>query len=388
MIARQRMEAGPSDLFRAVLPRTGDGELAAALAAWLGGPAVYVVGSGRGALYHLLSVLPERRIIVPAYTCSVVVEAVRRAGREPIFVDVELDTLNLSPTQVAAAATSETAILATHQFGLPCDLPALAATARQVGALLLEDAAGALGSRLGGALVGTLGAAGILSFESTKTLSIGHGGAIVTRDSGLAHVLGTRLERELRAPSAGAGLADLGRVAVDRPVTSRPLYGLVHRVMTRGDRPTANLAGEAPSPPRLYDARLSPWQERLARSTLLRLDEIVHRRRSIRDFYRQRLQDLKGVALPRILPGADPVLIRFPIRVEGRSKHDFYQRCVLRGVDLAFSFSYTCVPHDRDQEFPIASRLAREILDLPMYSTLTDDNLERIVDTVQAVARA
>lgn len=380
------MEVAGSELLAALAAGTSD--LADALKQRLGGRPTFLVPSGRAGLYHLLCVLPQDRVLLPAYTCGVVVEAVLRAGKTPVFVDVDPETCNMRPEAVTELASADTVILATHQFGIPCDLTKLLAIAESSAAPLIEDAAGSFGSLINGRPAGTQGVAGFLSFEATKTLTLGQGGAVVVSDPELARRLGKRLDGSLLTSRRIEQLLDVLRIAADPIATSKLIYPLTYRIKTRGQRYTAGTDAQVLSPSRLYDHSLPRWQQRLGVRLLRRFDAICARRRHIRSYYERELVALPGIALPRLPPDSDPVLIRFPLRVLTRPKLEFYRRCTAAGLDLAFSFSYTCVPQHDEARFPGAAQLARQVLDLPMYSHLTDVDLERIVAIVRSSADA
>src|SRR5262245_21446298 len=117
-------------------------------------------------------------VIVPPYTFLATASAVIEANMVPVFADVETETFNLSPGAVEAAITPRTrAIIAVHLGGQPADMDALLAIARRHDLVLIEDAAQAHGAANRGRPVGTLGHAGSFSFQSSKNLTCGEGGA-------------------------------------------------------------------------------------------------------------------------------------------------------------------------------------------------------------------
>ena len=132
---------------------------------------ILLTASGRGGLFTLLSCLPQKFIVVPAYTCKAVIEAVVLAGKEPIFVETEDDGFNMSPHFLANILNSDTILLATHQFGIPCNIKTILAIARKAGSFVIEDAAASLGSKVEGQLTGTFGDAAFFSFDTTKLVN-------------------------------------------------------------------------------------------------------------------------------------------------------------------------------------------------------------------------
>jgi dTDP-4-amino-4,6-dideoxygalactose transaminase len=150
---------------------------------------VLAVSSGTAALQVALRSCGVERgdeVIVPAYGFVAPVAAVLECGAIPVFADVELDSMCLDPTDVERRVTPRTtALLPMHVGGSCADLEGLLRIARHHGLALIEDAALALGSRWGGRKVGTLGKAGVFSFQAEKNLAGGEGGALVTDDDGV-----------------------------------------------------------------------------------------------------------------------------------------------------------------------------------------------------------
>ena len=126
-------------------------------------------------------------VIVPPYTFLATASAVIEANMVPVFADVDLDTFNLSPAAVEAAVTPRTrAIIPVHLGGQPAEMDALRALARRHRLVVIEDAAQAHGATYRGRPVGTESLAASFSFQSSKNLTAGEGGAIVTTDEAFA----------------------------------------------------------------------------------------------------------------------------------------------------------------------------------------------------------
>lgn len=122
-------------------------------------------------------------VIVPPYTFVATASAVLECNARPVFVDVNLETMNLAPAAVAAAITRRTrAIIPVHIGGLPCEMDELLALARRHGLVVIEDAAHAHGAEYKRRRAGSLGSLGCFSFQSSKNLTCGEGGAVTTSD--------------------------------------------------------------------------------------------------------------------------------------------------------------------------------------------------------------
>ena len=129
----------------------------------------------------------EDEVIVPPYTFLATATAVVEANAVPVFADIELDTFNLDPRAVAAAITPRTrAIIPVHFAGQVADMAAILGIAAQHRLIVIEDAAHAHGALWQGRPAGSLGQLGSFSFQSSKNLTCGEGGIIVTNDDALA----------------------------------------------------------------------------------------------------------------------------------------------------------------------------------------------------------
>lgn len=192
------------------LPDTGDAELAAvadvirsgwlttgtqvrafeaAFAKYVGAKHAIAVNSCTAAMHLALEALGVKagdKVLTTPYTFAATAEVIRYLGADPLFVDVRPDTLNIDPERVADAVKKHevAAIIPVHIAGEPCDMDALRLAAGDIP--IIEDAAHALPTRLGGRLVGNLSRFTCFSFYATKTLSTGEGGMITTDDDAAA----------------------------------------------------------------------------------------------------------------------------------------------------------------------------------------------------------
>ena len=133
-----------------------------------------------------LDIQPGEEVIVPAYTFIATVSAVLQVGAKPVFVDIDPQTYTLDPAKIPAALTDKTrAILPVHLAGQPADMDAILAISQSANLAVLEDACQAWGAEWNGRRVGAIGSAGTFSFQSSKNITAGEGGAVVTNDEAL-----------------------------------------------------------------------------------------------------------------------------------------------------------------------------------------------------------
>ena len=232
-------------------------DLAALAAQFLGVEEVGISASGSAALVLILQTLrrlrARRQVIVPAYTCPLVVLAVVQCGLQPVVCDVALGSFELDLDHLAALCGPDTlAVLPTHLGGRVARLDPVLAVARAAGAFVIEDAAQAFGARVqsqahaqalveapeGTQSVGLAGDAGFFSFAAGKGLSLYEGGAWVARDAALrAEIAATA--RQLQTPAWGFEawriLQLLGLALCYRPRMLPYVYGLpLRRAVRRG----------------------------------------------------------------------------------------------------------------------------------------------------------
>lgn len=150
-------------------------------------------GSGRMALYAILESLnvgPGDEVIIPAFTCVVVPNAIMYRGARPIYVDIEQHTFNIDVDGVEAAISPRTkALYAQHTFGVPCRVERLRQIGHKHGLPIIEDGAHALGARYNGQAVGGLTEVGFFSSDHSKVINTHLGGMAVTDDARLAERL-------------------------------------------------------------------------------------------------------------------------------------------------------------------------------------------------------
>ncbi|MGC9291536.1 MAG: DegT/DnrJ/EryC1/StrS family aminotransferase [Acidobacteriaceae bacterium] len=169
-------------------PRTDAFE--AAMAAYIGVPYAIAVSSGTAGLHlcvRALGIGEGDEVIVPSFAFIAVANVVRYERATPVFVDIDLTTLNLDPEKVEAAITPRTkAILVVHTFGVPAEMAALLEIAQRHHLRVIEDACEAIGAEYDDKKAGSFGDAAVFAFYPNKQITTGEGGMIVTRDPALA----------------------------------------------------------------------------------------------------------------------------------------------------------------------------------------------------------
>jgi dTDP-4-amino-4,6-dideoxygalactose transaminase len=309
-------------------------------------PHCVAVRSGSEALHLTLracGIEPGDEVIVPSHTFVATALAVSWVGAVPVFVDID-ETYTLDPARVADALTHRTrAIVPVHLYGQCADMDPLIELAERHGLSIVEDAAQAHGATYNGRTAGSLGHAACFSFYPSKNLgALGDGGAVVTSDAALAAGL-----RSLR---------DYGR-------TER------YRHETLG-----------------WNGRLDELQAAFLRVKLPHLPRWNAARARAADRYCRTLVDT--VATPRTAPGRGHVFHLFVIRSPRRAALQEFLAAnsvatqVHYPVPVHLQPVYRKLPH-RSLELRATEKAAAEVLSLPLFPTITTEQVERIVALVR-----
>jgi perosamine synthetase len=165
--------------------RTVHAKLESEIRDYFGVEHVFLVSSGKAALFLILSGLHgltgKRKVIIPAYTCFSVPSAIRMAGLDIVPCDIRPETLDYDFPELRSVIDDDTlCIVATHLFGIPSDVERIRSLCGDRGIYIIEDGAQAMGADTGHGKLGTLGDAGFFSFGRGKNITCGSGGVIIT----------------------------------------------------------------------------------------------------------------------------------------------------------------------------------------------------------------
>lgn len=342
-------------------------EFEQAFAARVGAADAIAVSSGTAALHLgllLAGVEPGDDVVVPSLSFIATANAVRCAGANPVFADVELATQNVTAASVGERLTGRTkAVVVVHQTGVPADVAALHEMLDPLGVAIVEDAACAAGATYRGAAVGAHSPHVAFSFHPRKLLTTGEGGMLAVADRESA-ARGRRL-REHGMSVDAAARAKAGRV-------------IVESYLEPG-----------------FNYRLTDIQAAVGLVQLERLDGIVERRRARAHRYRELLAGVSGlrtiadpsygttnfqsfwVLLPDDCP-AEPVEVLERMLDEGVSGR--------RGIMAAhLEPAYAEHPHG---PLPVTEKLAGRSLVLPLHDELDDAAQDRVVGAFEAAVGA
>ena len=311
-----------------------------------------------GAALHLgLQVLGAGggdEVIVGDYTFPATGHAVAWTGATPIFADIRPDIWSVDPAAVEAAITPRTVgIVAVDVFGQPADYDELRAIADRHGLWLMEDAACSAGASYKGRPAGSLADIATFSFHGRKGITAGEGGALTTDRSDLA-----ARARKLHTYGIAPALSREG--SSDLPIPSFDELG--------------------------FNYRLSDVAAGMMLAQLDRLPTLVAARQRVARRYEERLRDIDGVSAPVALPDREHPWQSYVVTLdEGVDRGKVASRLKNRGIQCNFGTyaSHLQPIYGFTGHLPVSADLFRRHLAIPMHANLTDEEIERVIDTLQ-----
>lgn len=312
------------------------------------GRAAVAVNSGTSGLHLGLlaaGVGPGDEVIVPSFTFAATGNAVALTGATPVFADIELDHYTLDTDHVASLITEKTkGIMPVHLYGHPFDVEGLGRLAAERGLDIYEDAAQAHGASFNGKKVGSFGTFAMFSLYPTKNMTSGEGGMVTTSDADVEHKLrllrnqGMQKQYENEIVGFNARMTDL-HAAIGRVQLTKVLGWTAQRQQNAA----------------FLDA------------------------------------NLENVGTPAVKAGAGHVYHQYTIRVT--EDRDGLAKALRDEYNIGTGVYYPVPNHrlpsfNRTEDLPNTETAAKEVLSLPVHPSLSQDDLERIVAAVNAVAKA
>jgi len=347
---------------------------------------------GRVALYAILEALgigQGDEVIVPGFTCVVVPNAVIYRGASPVYVDIESHTFNINPSSLERALTSKTkAIIVQHTFGIPSDIDAIGALAKEAGVTVIEDSAHALGCLYKGQPVGTLGNAAFFSFQWSKSYTTGLGGIALTKDSALVECL-NRVQDAYMWPArrevAILWFQGLLYRCLFTPRLSWTAKAVLERLSHYGLFIGSSEKEELDCcRPGEFEKRMSTFQASWGLYELTHFGSVVAHRRRIGQLYHHSLLK-EGFQTVQIPPYADAVFLRYPLLV--KDKQAVLNRACVNRVEIGSWFESVLHPDGSPLEkagytlgqCPVGEEVARHIINLPTHPRVTEEEVIRVV---------
>jgi dTDP-4-amino-4,6-dideoxygalactose transaminase len=306
----------------------------------------------------------DLKVATSPFTFAATAEVIRYLGADPLFVDIEEESYNLSPEALEQAFGSDpsiAAVIPVHVGGLPCHMEPILDLASIHGAMVIEDAAHCLPREGQEQAPGTLGAMGVYSFYATKPITTGEGGMVVTRDGELA-----------------------------RRMSMMRLHGIDRDVWNRYNARDASWYYEIREPGFKYN--LTDLASSLGRVQLRKSEGFYLARERIARMYIGGLQGLDYLKLPANDPAHSWHLfqIRLVLSKLRLDRDRFVDALMERGIGVSVHFiPLHIMPYYRnryglkEQDYPVALQCYRETISLPMYPDLEDEQVQRVIAAIR-----
>ena len=331
------------------------------VAEYVGVKYAVAVNSGTSALHVALAahgIGKGDEVIVPSFTFIATANAPLFVGATPVFAEIEEETYGLDPEDVERRITPNTkAIIPIHYGGSPCHIKELTRVARRHNLILIEDAAESLGAVVDGKKVGSFGDSAILSFCAPKVITTGEGGMVLTDSRDVCERV--RL------------ICSHGRVESSNYFSSTEQMEYV----TLG-----------------FNFRMSTMTAALGVAQIEKIDDIIRMRRENASYLTKGLSMIEEIDIPKPPPGYFHVYQLYTIRLKGGAntrgklkeylvKHGIMARVYFAPVHL--SQLYRQAFGHREGDLPSTEKVASEVLTVPMYPTLTRDEMDYVSQQIR-----
>lgn len=335
-------------------------EFERAISEYIGTEYAVTFNSGTSALHAILlayKIGKGDEVIVPSFTFIATANAALFVDAKPVFADIEENTLGLNPDDVNEKISGKTkAIITVHYGGCPCKVRELKEVAEDHNILLIEDAAEAFGAKIGDRTVGSFGDASVLSFCQNKVITTGEGGAVITNNK--------TLYEKLRLIRSHGRLEDQEYFRSTAP----------------GEYVTLG-----------YNWRLSNILAALGLAQLRNVDKIIEMRREKASSLTAGLSSITHVTPPTCPSGYFHVYQLYTIRVQNDLRGMLMNYLIERGIVSKIYFNpvhltkfYKDTFGFKGGELPITERVAREVLSLPLYPTMTTEEINCIIENLKS----
>jgi len=371
------------------------------LSYYFGGQEAHVFDSGRSALYYALKSLgagENVEILVQAYTCVVVANAIKFTGAKPIFVDTG-DDFNIDPAKLENKITAKTKILIIqHTFGLPAKLDEILTIAKKHNLKIIEDCAHSLGTRYGGKLTGTFGHIGMFSFGSDKIISCARGGALISTDDEIGNKI-KNLSWQLPRPKLLKTLQHLMHFPLF--YFAKPIYHLFigkfililakklnifNKIIYKKEK-----IGEQVG---FYPAKLANSLAHILCRQIDEIEQLNFHRRSIADIYQKNINN-RRVNLPwrdSKINLENCACLRYPLLTNNPAKLMAYAK--KNKIILGDWYNQVIAPKDIDldktgyllNQCPKAEELASQSINLPTNRHVTKKQADRVIKIINSYA--
>ena len=347
---------------------------------------------GRVALYAILQALnirPGDEVIMPAFTCVVVPNAVIYLQGIPVYVDIDPYTYNMDINKIENKITPKTKfIIAQNTYGLSSDLDAINGIAQRHHLKVIEDCAHGFGGYYKGRPNGTVAEAAFYSTQWNKPFSTGLGGIAVTRHQDVAKQL-SAFELSCMAPSFfEVSLLRMLYVTRTYLLTSRTYWAAIklYRWLSKHNLILGSSQGEEleyPQKPRGFEKRLSDFQAKTGIGQLNKFTKTLQHRKKTAAVYDAFLRTV-GVEPPFVPSYAEHAYLKYPVLVKGRDA--LFKKATDAKIELGDWFLSPIHPIDRNYENwhyrwgenPVGEKISQHVINLPTHTDVDGRYMDRI----------
>jgi perosamine synthetase len=292
-----------------------------------------------------LGIGPGSEVITTPFSFIATANAILYVGAKPVFIDINQSTFNINPDQIESRITSRTkAILPVHLFGLPADMEKIMQIARKHNLIVIEDACQAHGAVFNGKKVGSLGDVGCFSFYPTKNMTSGEGGMVTTNNKKLAQ-----------------------QIKILRNHGMQKKYH--HDVLG-------------------YNFRMTDIHAAIGLVQLKKLDAANKKRIQNAAYLSKRLSDY--VQIPSVPASYSHVFNQYTIKI-AKNRDKIQKELEKKGVGCAVYYPIPIHKQKiykdmyKNQIFPIAEKMSKQVLSIPVRPGLTRKDLDTIINSIKRV---
>lgn len=355
----------------------------------------FTVESGRSALQLLLSsiVNPGDEVLIQAFTCLAVPNAVSWAGAKPVFVDITANTYNIDPKDLRKKITKKTKVVVVqHTFGIPAEITEIKKICDEYKLTLIEDCAHALGAIYNDKLVGTYGDGAIFSFNQDKVISGVQGGMLIVKNKKIAQKLASQINA-LENPSRIAILKlllhpliwSLALPLYEKALLGKGIIFAARKIGIFGNTITTNEQNGIN--PKQKTQNISDIQAKLILIALSRLQRDNLKRIEITNIYKKELSFLP-IIFPELVNKSQPIYLRYPIQVKNSEK--IFKIARKEGIILGkwyetpiFPWTTGAKKYYKEGTCPMAEKVGGTVVNLPTYPRLNMNDVKRVIFAIK-----
>lgn len=348
------------------------------------------IPSARIGLYSILKNLDLNKgdeIILPAFTFYIIPEVVKSLELKPVFVDINPLNCTIDASLIKRNITPKTkAIIPTHLFGQPCEMDEILEIAKENKITIIEDCAKACGSEYKGKKVGSFGDFAYFTFGMTKDINTLGGGMLATNNE----IMAEKIKKELstyRFPGRGMlakkiFLAYAMNVAASEIFFNFFIYPLLRLFDRFGIEPISQLLEEKempfePDTMKSYNFRMANLQAKMGLRNLEQLNILNQKRLTNAQFLNEQLKDINCIQIPFSCNGRKHTYVTYVIQTDSRER--LAKELLRRGIDTSKGY----MKNFANDDYPNARDISKKILHLPIYASLKEKDLQRIVSIIR-----